>query len=134
MYACLLKLLWFIQGLARGGITLDMIFEYVISWKICDDCSEGSSILKEACIDVSQGWPDNRIEIYAWYQVRQQETCEGQVSLLISAWHRTIVASHVLLKTNCNLCGMFFFQLQHRHRIITVVLNGDHKCDGIPLQ
>lgn len=76
------------QGVARGGITLDIIFEYVISWKTCNDCSEGSSILRDSCIEVSQGWPDNRIEIYPWYQVKQQECADTtQVSLLTSALH-----------------------------------------------
>lgn len=85
------------QSVARGGVAVEVTFEYVMKWKmrlyVCVNCSEGIelSIHNMTCLEVYDCWPNNRIEIYAWYQLRQIEYCEKDV------WGVTIVSDLICL-------------------------------------
>ena len=64
---------YILQAVAKGGVEVDVIFEYVIkcSGKLSlhFSCVAGSPTT-QACVSADSGWPDNRINLYAWYQRR----------------------------------------------------------------
>ena len=56
--------------------------------RLCASCVAGPP-RAQACIGVSDGWPNNRVNLEAWYQLRRVKICRKKV------WSVTIV-SHIL--------------------------------------
>ena len=85
-----------LQSLARGGVSISVTLEYQIvgsgEGRLCPNCITGP-IRARACIGVSDGWPNNRVRLEAWYQIRSIRMCSRKV------WSLTIV-SHVNLLVN----------------------------------
>ena len=81
-----------LQSLVRGGVSVDVILEYKIEGvgkgRLCSTCTPGQpiNIYAQGCVDVYQGWPNNRIELYAWYQSRRTKQCTGSI------WGREFVS------------------------------------------
>ena len=71
-----------LQSLARGGVSVDVIFEYRIEGsgegRLCLSCITGSP-RAQACVGAYEGWPNNRINLYAWYQIRRIKMCRGRI-------------------------------------------------------
>ena len=63
-----------LQSLARGGVSISVILEYQIEGsgegRLCPNYIAGP-IRARACIGVSDGWPNNRVKLEAWYQIRR---------------------------------------------------------------
>ena len=84
-----------LQSLARGGVSVSVTLEYRIvgsgEGKLCASCVAGPP-KAQTCIGVSDGWPNNRVNLEAWYQLRRVKICRKKV------WSVTIV-SHILNST-----------------------------------
>ena len=68
-----------LQEVARVGFSAEADFTYKIepraTGKVCAvACSYGDY---QSCAGMYQEWPGNTIELYAWYQTREIEWCEG---------------------------------------------------------
>ena len=68
----------------KGGATFNAIFELHIEGsaeeRLCPSCVTGT-LRAKACIGASEGWPNNRINIEAWYQKRTASKCKGKVTV-----------------------------------------------------
>ena len=78
-----------LQSLARGGVSTNVTLEYQYlgsgEGRLCPNCITGP-IRARACIGVSDGWPNNRVSLEAWYQIRSTRMCSRKV------WSLTIVS------------------------------------------
>ena len=72
------------QKLVKGGVTFNAIFDYNIEGsaeeRLCPSCVTGP-LRAKACIGVSEGWPNNRINVEAWYQKRSISKCKGKFTV-----------------------------------------------------
>ena len=63
-----------LQSVARGGVSISVILEYQIvgsgEGRLCPNYIAGP-IRAQTCIGVSDGWPNNRVRLEAWYQIRR---------------------------------------------------------------
>ena len=70
-----------LQSLVRGGVSVEVILEYkiegVCKGRLCSTCTPGQpiDIYAQGCVDVCQGWPNNRVVLTAWYQSRRVKFC-----------------------------------------------------------
>ena len=82
-----------LQSVARGGVSISVILEYQIvgsgEARMCPNCITGP-IRAQACIGVSGEWPNNRVRLEAWYQIRSIRMCSRKV------WSLTIVSVNLL--------------------------------------
>ena len=46
--------------------------------RLCPNCITGS-VRARTCIGVSDGWPNNRINLEAWYQIRSVRWCRASL-------------------------------------------------------
>ena len=72
-----------------------MKFEYHIrlrgEGRLCGDCSSSDvTIQPQYCVGIYHGWPNNTVELEAWYQLRQIKWC-------IHRWWGTYVSYLILL-------------------------------------
>ena len=78
-----------LQSLARGGVSISVTLEYQVvgsgEARMCPNCITGP-IRTQACIVISDGWPNNRVNLEAWYQIRSIRMCSRKV------WSLTIVS------------------------------------------
>ena len=62
-----------------------MILEYKVEvvgeGRLCARCTSEQTIdiYDQGCVDIYQGWPNNRIELEAWYQFRRVKMCRGRI-------------------------------------------------------
>lgn len=72
-----------LQSVARGGVSVEVTLEYVVKLKmglcVCIYCSGGISLSLHSCLEVYDSWPNNRIEVYPWYQLRRIKYCVGKL-------------------------------------------------------
>ena len=73
-----------LQELVKGGATFNAIFEFHIEGsaeeRLCPSCVTGP-LRAKVCIGVSEGWPNNRINVESWYQTRTASKCKGKVTV-----------------------------------------------------
>ena len=71
-------LLLILQEVARVGLTAEAEVTYQIeprgTGKVCATCSSWDY---QTCAGLYDSWPGNSISLYAWYQLREVEWCEG---------------------------------------------------------
>ena len=81
--------MFILQSVARGRVSVNIIFEYQIlgsgEERLCPNCITGTPRAR-ACIGVSDGWPNNHINLEAWYQTRGIRMCSRRM------WGRRIVS------------------------------------------
>ena len=63
---------------------MEVIFEYAIKLRgegrLCGGLSRsGITVQPQYCVGVYHGWPNNRIELEAWYQLRSIKMCNGKI-------------------------------------------------------
>ena len=65
-------------------MTINAILDYNIEGsaeeRLCPSCVSGT-LRAKACIGASEGWPNNRINIEAWYQKRTASKCKGKYTV-----------------------------------------------------
>ena len=68
----------YIQEIVRGGVSLTGSFTYQVTLELT-----GSYVLLkgpfEFCLRLLHGWPDNKISIFAFYQLRSVKMCNVDV-------------------------------------------------------
>ena len=68
----------------KGGATFNAIFEFHIEGsaeeRLCPSCVTGP-LRAKVCIGVSEGWPNNHINVESWYQTRTASKCKGKVTV-----------------------------------------------------
>ena len=66
----------------RGGVSVNVSFDYRIEGsgegRLCFSCVADSP-QTQACVNASEGWPNNRINFYTWYQLRTITLSWGRV-------------------------------------------------------
>ena len=71
-------MVYYIQEIVRGGISLTGSFTYKVTLELT-----GSYLLFkgpfEFCLRLLHGWPDNKISIFAYYQLRSVKMCNTDV-------------------------------------------------------
>lgn len=69
-----------LKSLVRGGIAVEVILEYEMEGlgdgRMCITCA---GLQVHRCVTAKDGWPNNRIELYAWYQWRAIKMCRGRL-------------------------------------------------------
>ena len=74
-----------LQGLARGGVTVELKLEYKIEsigkGRLCSSCTKGKpiTIRPQGCVGVFHGWPNNQVLLYAWYQLKRVKFCSKKI-------------------------------------------------------
>ena len=63
---------------------MEVKFEYEIKLRgegrLCGDCSTSDiTIQPKYCVGVYHGWPNNKIKLETWYQLRRVKMCDGRV-------------------------------------------------------
>ena len=74
------------QEIVRGGIGVTASFTY----KVTLDLTGSYLLLRgpfQFCLRLLHGWPDNKISIYAYYQIRTISMCEKDVPYVINKCH-----------------------------------------------
>ena len=76
-----------LQEIVRGGITVSGIFDYRLTPELSIAvCYADSPITVSYCVGIYDEWPDNRIVLDTWYQIRRIKWC--------SAWGVPYVSLH----------------------------------------
>ena len=57
------------------SVTLEYRIVGSAEGRLCASCVAGA----RACIGVSDGWPNNRINLEAWYQIRRIKMCRARI-------------------------------------------------------
>ena len=94
MYVVYTSVYSIFQSLARGGVSVDIIFEYMLEVKgeghLCATLGQSFDVDTQGCVGAYQGWPSTRIELYAWYQLRKVKFCDGWL------WSLKFVSSYLI--------------------------------------
>ena len=78
--------LFILQSLVRGGVSVNVNLEYQIEGSEEGRLCPTGTPRAQACIGVSDGWRNNRINLEAWYQIRSIRWCSRRV------WGRTFIS------------------------------------------
>lgn len=66
----------------RGGVSVNVSFNYQIEGRgegrLCFNCVAGSP-RAQTCVNASEGWPNNQINLYTWYQIRTLTLSWGRI-------------------------------------------------------
>ena len=96
--------------MARVGFSAEADIAYQIepraTGKVC--ASACSSLDYQTCAGLYQSWPGNTISLYAWYQTREVEWCEGWwgVSIIIK-----IIILSIMSQLYCHECHSSLIQV-----------------------
>lgn len=75
-----------LQEVVRGGIGITASFTYKVTLDL-----QGSYLLLrgpfEFCLRLLHGWPDNKVSIYAYYQLRSIPICYKNVPYVSGRLH-----------------------------------------------
>ena len=63
----------------RGGIRITASFDYELEPKMSLELCTKDLRTSRICLTVSHGWPYNRLDMYAFYQIRSVKMCSERV-------------------------------------------------------
>ena len=78
--------LYSLQALVRGGITVSAVFNYQLNPELSTTfCYQNYQIRVKNCATIYHQWANNRIALDVWYQLRSIKMCDGRILDYVSS-------------------------------------------------